>query len=277
MTEEPTLAAGATTDTLILRAWNVNGIRAARKKGLDAWIDQQKSFALGLQEVRASAEDAGADSLFSDFSKWDIRSADRKGYSGVALASRELPDEIETTLRRHEFDSEGRYQLFRFGRLSIANVYFPNGSGKHRDNSRVRYKLDFYRALESQLWQRVQAGEHVVVMGDFNTAFAPIDLARPKANERVSGFLAEERAELERWFAKGWVDTFRQHCKEAHHYTWWSQRQGARERNVGWRIDYIVCSPNAAAFLLDSGIDSTVLGSDHCPIWAEFEPRIVNG
>ncbi len=277
MTDLPTPDAGAATDVLTLRAWNVNGIRAARKKGLDAWVAEQRTFALGLQEVRASVEDAGADTVFSDFSRWDVRAAERKGYSGVALATREVPDEIETSLGRDEFDCEGRYQLFRFGRLSIANVYFPNGNGKNRDNSRVAYKLDFYRTLESRLWQRAQAGEHVVVMGDFNTAFAPIDLARPKANERISGFLPEERAELGRWFDKGWVDTFRVRCPDPHHYTWWSQRQGARERNVGWRIDYILCSPGAHAFLQGSGIDAAVYGSDHCPIWAEFGARIVTG
>ena len=133
----------------------------------------------------------------------------------------------------------------RAGRFAVVNAYFPKGSGKDRDNSRVPYKLDFYGAVFERV-QRLRRRCPVLVIGDFNTAHREIDLARPRDNVRNSGFLPEERAELDRWLAAGWVDSFRAlHADEAGHYTWWSQRGGARQRNVGWRIDYVLASPAA--------------------------------
>lgn len=256
-------------------SWNVNGIRAARRKGAEAWLKQQQANLLGLQEVRASVADAelGILAEVCGYAWHDIRCAARKGYSGVGLLTREPPEETQTTLHP-DFDAEGRFHLVRFGQLALANIYFPNGNGKDRDNSRVPYKLAFYAEVERQLWARSQAGQRVVVMGDFNTAHTPIDLARPKANEKTSGFLPEERAELSRWIDKGWCDTFRVYEAEGGHYSWWSQRAGARQRNVGWRIDYVLCCPNARPFLKAAGISAEILGSDHCPIWADFDTEI---
>jgi exodeoxyribonuclease III len=169
---------------------------------------------------------------------------------------------------------EGRLQLARFGRLLVANAYFPNGSGLNRDNGRVPFKLAFSRALFARLERLRRAGLRVLVLGDLNTAHREIDLARPRENTRTSGFLPEERAELDRWLAAGWVDTFRHFEPGAGHYSWWSQRRGVRARNVGWRIDYVLASPAAMRFVRGAFLEPGVPGSDHCPVGVEVDPAI---
>ena len=166
--------------------------------------------------------------------------AERRGYSGVGIYSKFRPVLVETSLGEPQFDIEGRFIAAHFrtdrGRFAVVNGYFPKGSGKDRDNSRVGYKLDFYRAVFDRA-QQLRRRCPVLVIGDFNTAHREIDLARPKSNVKNSGFLLEERVELDRWLEAGWVDTFRAlHPDQPDHYTWWRQWGGARERNVGWRI-----------------------------------------
>ena len=198
----------------------------------------------------------------------------RKGYSGVGLFSRRKPDAVETSLGEDRFDDEGRVQIARFGKLVVANGYFPNGNGKNRDNSRIPYKLDWYAALFDRLQKLRKSGKRVIVMGDFNTAHNAIDLARPKDNQKTSGFRPEERAELDRWVEAGWVDTFRAFEPGPDHYSWWSQRFGVRARNVGWRIDYVFASPAAMKFVRGAFIEPDVMGSDHCPIGVDVDPAI---
>jgi exodeoxyribonuclease-3 len=156
----------------------------------------------------------------------------------------------------------------------IANVYFPNGNGKDRDNSRVPYKLDFYQAVFDRVQELRRSGRRVLVLGDFNTAHKEIDLARPRANRETSGFLPEECAELDRWVDAGWIDTFRAFEPGPDRYTWWSQRLGARARNVGWRIDYVLASPAAMKFVCNAFIQPEVMGSDHCPLGVDVDPGI---
>src|SRR5262249_41595620 len=158
---------------------------------------------------------------------------------------RREPDQLDTSLGRADFDVEGRLQIARFGQLTLVNCYFPNGSGKERDNSRVPYKLEFYRALFERLQPLQRAKQPALVVGDFNIAHQEIDLARPKQNQKTSGFLPEERAEFSRWLNQGYVDTFRHFSKQPEHYTWWSRRAGSRQRNVGWRIDYVLANEHA--------------------------------
>jgi exodeoxyribonuclease-3 len=255
-------------------SWNVNGIRAATKNGFGDWLQGSKAEIVGIQEVRAQPEDIPEQ--IRSLSHWDQHYTQpiRKGYSGVGLFSRRKPDALETSLAEERFDSEGRLQIARFGRLVIANGYFPNGSGKDRDNSRIPYKLDWYRALFDKLQRLRRGGYRVLVMGDFNTAHKEIDLARPKANGKTSGFCPEEREELDRWVAAGWVDTFRAFNDEPGQYTWWSQRFGVRARNVGWRIDYVMASPAAMKFVRDAFIHPDVMGSDHCPLGVDLDPAI---
>jgi exodeoxyribonuclease-3 len=156
----------------------------------------------------------------------------------------------------------------------VANVYFPKGSGTLRDNSRVPYKLEFYAALFEQLQRLRRGGFRLLVMGDFNTAHCEIDLARPRQNRDTSGFLAEERAELDRWLDAGWVDTFRRFESGGGHYTWWSQRFGVRAKNIGWRIDCVFASPAAMRYVRGAFIQPRVRGSDHCPLGVDVDPAI---
>jgi exodeoxyribonuclease-3 len=255
-------------------SWNVNGLRACAKKGFGRWLARSGAEIVGIQEVRALEEQL-PDAVRAPRG-WHVHfcPAERPGYSGVGLYSRCKPDAVDTSLGARRFDVEGRLQLARFGRLVVANAYFPKGSGSQRDNSRVPYKLDFYRALFDRVQRLRRGGYRVLVMGDFNTAHRPIDLARPRENEGTSGFLPEERAEIDRWLEAGWVDSFRRFESGAGHYTWWSQRSGARQRNIGWRIDYVLASPAAARHLRGAFIQPKVRGSDHCPVGVDVAGAI---
>lgn len=256
-------------------SWNVNGLRACDQKGFRRWLDRSGAFVAGIQEVRAHPEQLPR--RLRSPRNWHsfISAAERKGYSGVAAYCRQEPDEIVTSLGNEAFDREGRLQLLRYGKLAIANVYFPNGNGVERDNSRVPFKLEFYRALFHALRERSAAGQRVVVMGDFNTAHSELDLARPKQNLRTSGFLPEERAELDRWLCSGFTDTFRMFQSDGGHYSWWSQRMGVREKNIGWRIDYVLACANAVPFVRAGFISPEVRGSDHCPVGVELDPSVL--
>lgn len=255
-------------------SWNVNGIRAATKKGLDRWVEQSNAEIIGLQEVRADLASIPEEILaLKDYQQHYV-AAEKKGYSGVGMLSRRKPDRLDTSLGEERFDSEGRLQVARFGRLVVANGYFPNGSGKNRSNDRVPYKLDWYRALFERVEKWRRGGYRVLVMGDYNTAHKDIDLARPKDNRKTSGFLAEEREELDCWIEAGWIDTFRAFEPGPDHYSWWSQRFGVRAKNIGWRIDYILASPSAMPFVRNAFIEPDTLGSDHCPIGVDVDPAI---
>jgi exodeoxyribonuclease-3 len=253
-----------------LVSWNVNGLRACAGKGFLSFLTKSKADVVGLQEVRAF--ESQLDEKLRQPHGWftEFSAAERPGYSGVAIYSRQAPDRVERTLGESRFDAEGRYICAHFGRVAVASVYFPKGSGNERDNSRVPYKLEFYRAVFDRLETMRKRGP-VFVMGDYNTAHTEIDLARPDTNKKTSGFLPEERAELDRWIEAGWVDVFRRrHRGEPGHYTWWRQWGGAREKNVGWRIDYVLASPSAAKRVTDAFIWPEVKGSDHCPVGCDF-------
>jgi len=261
---------------ITIYSWNVNGIRAAARKGFFDWLKSSRAQIVGLQEVRASEEQVK--SVLPARFRWHHHtvSAEKKGYSGVAMFSRLQADHISTTLDKPHLDNEGRVQIHQFGNLTVCNAYFPNGSGRERDNSRVPYKLDFYQTLFNRLQPLFDQGKPVVVMGDFNTAHREIDLARPRQNRTTSGFLQEECAELDRWIAAGWTDSFRHFTSDPEHYTWWSQQAGVRERNVGWRIDYILVSPGALPYLEKARIHPNVRGSDHCPVSISLDRDVIS-
>ena len=256
-------------------SWNVNGLRSCARKGFLDWLPQSRAQIVGLQEVRAHPADL--ETGLRRPKRWhtSFAHAEKKGYSGVGMYSRRKPAWVRFSLGEERFDREGRLQIALFGRLVVVNSYFPKGSGPKRDNSRVPYKLDYYRALFGQIDEMRQAGYRVVVIGDFNTAHDPIDLANPKTNRKNSGFLDEEREELDRWIRAGWVDTFRHLEPEGGHYSWWATRFNARERNVGWRIDYVLASAAAVRYLRKAFIWPHVLGSDHCPIGVDLDPAIM--
>jgi exodeoxyribonuclease-3 len=257
-----------------LYSWNVNGIRAVTKKGLIKWLDAANAEIVGLQEVRAWPEDIPKEVSALEGFHQHYSHPERKGYSGVGMFSKRKPDSVETSLGEERFDVEGRLQIVRFGRLIVANGYFPNGNGKNRDNSRIPYKLDWYRALFDKVQRLRKAGYRVLVIGDLNTAHKEIDIARPKANQKTSGFCPEERAEIDRWIKAGWIDTFRAFEEGPDHYSWWSQRFGVREKNIGWRLDYVLASPAAMKFVRGAFIHPDTKGSDHCPVGVDLDPAI---
>ena len=281
----PTLVEAApvstSSDTVRFYSWNVNGIRAAARKGLGSWLNDSKAAVVGFQETRALPEQFPAE--LQEPSGWHIHrvSAERKGYSGVALYSRYPYQRIEEGLNDESFDCEGRVQTVSIGRLTVVNAYFPNGNGSvlangKRSNDRVPYKLAFYRSLWERLEEAKASGEPMLVMGDFNTAHEALDLARPASNKKTSGFLPEEREEMGRWLGSGWVDTFRHyHPGEGEHYSWWSQRARCRERNVGWRIDYVLASPGLMPYLRGAFIEASTLGSDHCPVGVDLDAAVL--
>ncbi|MDP2339749.1 MAG: exodeoxyribonuclease III [Deltaproteobacteria bacterium] len=254
-------------------SWNVNGLRAVMGKGFVEWLDASGADVVGLQEVRASAEQLEKERALLSERGWHLHvsGAQKKGYSGVGLLSRNKPDAIETTVGVDEFDVEGRVQRARFGSLVVVNGYFPNGNGKERDNSRIPYKLAFYQRVFELLESERRRGGKLLVMGDFNTAHKEIDLARPKTNQKTSGFTPPERAELDRWFQAGWIDTFREFEPGEGHYSWWSSRGDVRARDIGWRIDLVLASHGVRPHLKRAFIEKHVMGSDHCPIGVDLD------
>ncbi len=261
--------------SLRIVSWNVNGLRACAGRGFAEWLAGSRAEIVGVQEVRALPDQLPEDVRAPRCWHTHFSAAQRLGYSGVGLFSRRAPDAVETSLGEARFDVEGRLQIARFGRLVVVNGYFPKGSGNERDNSRVPFKLAFYRKLFARVERLRRGGRRVLVMGDLNTAHREIDLARPKQNTKNSGFLPEERAELDRWLEAGWTDTFRAFEPGAGHYTWWSQRFGMRAKNVGWRIDYVLASPAAMKFVRGAFIWPQVQGSDHVPVGVEVDPAIL--
>ncbi|MEC9072520.1 MAG: exodeoxyribonuclease III [Myxococcota bacterium] len=256
-------------------SWNVNGLRACARKGFVSWLQNCKADIVALQETRARPDQLTPEVLEPPGWNSEISPAERPGYSGVGIYSRSPWDSVETSLNEERFDVEGRIQKVRFGELLIVNGYFPNGSGPNRDLSRIPYKLDFYRHLYDHLEEARAGGARILVLGDFNTAHRPIDLARPKGNQKTSGFRPEERDELDRWLVNGWTDTFRSFHDEGENYSWWSNRPGVRERNVGWRIDYVLASPGAMPFVDQAFILPEVMGSDHCPVGVDVKAEIL--
>ena len=255
-------------------SWNVNGLRACVKKGFLDFLENSNADVVCVQETRVVEEQIPKEIRELDSWHFELFAAEptfKKGYSGVGVFSKERPTEVLTDVLGEEFDQEGRFLVVRFGTTSIASIYFPNGSGPNRSNSRVDYKLRFYRAAELKLLEWAKEGP-VLVTGDFNTAHRSIDLARPKTNENTSGFLPIERQEIDQWMEHGWTDSFREiHPNEPGQYTWWRQWGGARENNVGWRIDYIFVSQSARRRIKDAYILPDILGSDHCPVGVDLD------
>ncbi len=254
-----------------LYSWNVNGIRAGyRKKTLQDFIEKYDPDVLALQETKAQD-----DQIPSKIIKWDgynvyHRAAVRKGYSGVLTMLKNEPISTEVGLGVAEFDTEGRTLRHEYGDFFLVNIYYPNGG---RGPERVDFKLRFYDAfLDLADRLRKQTGKGIIATGDFNTAHREIDLARPKENEDNTGFLPEERAWLDKLVDSGYIDTFRLVKGDVNdRYSWWDYKTRARERNVGWRIDYFFVSEDLKDRVKDADILDDVLGSDHCPIYLEIE------
>jgi|TARA_B110000008_G_scaffold265701_1_gene291132 exodeoxyribonuclease-3 len=244
-------------------SWNVNGVRAIEKKGFLEWIENEDPDIICIQETKAKVEQLGS-SLIKDHgyhTYW--HSAEKPGYSGVATFSKVEPYYVQKGLGIDRFDSEGRVLVTEHENFLLYNIYFPNGQ---KDEIRLNYKLDFYDELLPIINEQVESGSNVVVTGDWNTAHYPIDLARPKDNIKTSGFMPIEREKMDQYIKSGWIDTFRHFHSEPERYTWWTYRFGARQRNVGWRIDYFFVNESFISNIEDADIHDDVIGSDHCPV-----------
>lgn len=244
-------------------SWNVNGIRAAEKKGFLQWLDGSGADIVAVQETKAHPDQLSAALREPPGYHVDWCAAQTKGYSGVATFSRARPGAVAYGLGEPQFDRDGRVLISDFDDLTLFNIYFPNGG---RGPEWVAHKLAFYARFVALVQATIQRGRRVVVVGDVNTAYAEIDLARPRENRGTSGFLPEERAGMAAFFEAGLIDTFRHLHPTAAKYTWWSPWAGARERNIGWRLDYIFVSPDLRDRIVAAEVHADVLGSDHCPV-----------
>ena len=252
-------------------SWNVNGIRAVEKRGFTDWLAKANPDILCLNETKAEPGQLSAALItpagYSSF--W--ASAKKRGYSGVAIYTKEQPQNVRF-LGKEEFDNEGRVLIadycFKDFSLSLIAAYFPNSQDGGR---RLEYKLAFCDEILKLCNGLVKKGQHFLLSGDYNIAHTPIDLARPKANEKSAGYLPEERAWMDKFTKAGHIDTFRHfHPGETDHYTWWSYMGGARERNIGWRIDYHCVDKGLLPRVKSSIIKPDVTGSDHCPVELEL-------
>jgi len=251
-----------------LVCWNVNGIRAAVNKGFLEWLAKESPDILCLQETKAHPDQLGFElthpaGYHANFSSSQVK----KGYSGVVTYSKEEPIKVEEGIGIEEFDVEGRVVMTEFKDFVLFNVYFPNGKAS---SERLQYKLEFYEAFLKHIEVLRKKGKKIVFCGDVNTAHTEIDLARPKENEDISGFLPIERKWIDRVVEKGYIDSLREYHSEPDLYTWWSMRSGARERNVGWRIDYVFLQKELKKHLKKAYIMPDVMGSDHCPTATEW-------
>ncbi|MFO8009480.1 MAG: exodeoxyribonuclease III [Dehalococcoidia bacterium] len=244
-------------------SWNVNGIRAAKEKGFLELLKQRSPDILCPQETKAHLDQLKPDLLQPEgyITYWNY--PERKGYSGVALFTREEPLRVQYDITEMEMDLEGRVIVADYVDFLLFNIYFPNGK---KDSFRLQYKMAFYEAFLQYADSLKNQGRKLVICGDVNTAHKEIDLARPKENEMISGFLPLEREWIDKLVSHGYVDTFRYFNTEPGQYTWWDYKSKARERNVGWRIDYFFISENLLPALKDAFIMPEVIGSDHCPI-----------
>jgi exodeoxyribonuclease-3 len=246
-----------------LISWNINGIRAAYKKGLYEWLIKEKPDILCVQEIKALPDQIPTILKNNPEYFVYINSANRKGYSGVATFTKQKPKNVITNFGIDKFDIEGRIMITEVPNFVLLNIYFPNGK---KNQERLNYKLDFYNAFLSYTDNIKIKGKNIIVCGDFNTAHKEIDLSRPKQNEKNSGFLPIERLWIDTFIEHGNVDTFRYFNKEPNQYTWWDQKTRSRERNIGWRIDYFFINNGLIPNLSKSFILPEIMGSDHCPI-----------
>jgi len=244
--------------------WNVNGLRAILRKGALQWVIEQEPDFFCLQEIKARPDQIEEDvhRLFDGYLSF-YNPAERPGYSGVVTFSREEPEEVQLGFDQPQFDREGRLIRSKSNGINLFNIYFPNGQ---RDHERLQFKLDFYSELLDYCNQLHAAGEKLILCGDFNTAHQEIDLRNPKQNQNTSGFMPVEREWVSRYLDHGFVDIYRYRYPERVEYTWWTYRMNARQRDIGWRLDYFLVSERLVEQVQDVVINGEVPGSDHCPV-----------
>lgn len=250
-------------------SWNINGFRASWKKGLSDFLASGQADVINLQEIKARPEQLDADQLAAHGYHVVWHPAQKPGYSGTATLSKVAPDEVVLGLGDERFDSEGRVITTRHGDLTVVGAYFPHGQ---RDFARMPYKVDFFHAMLAYGSRLRAEGRHVVICGDWNVAHTEQDIKNAKSNRTTSGFTPEDCALLDEFVAAGWIDTFRRRYPDVRDvYSWWSNRPGVRDRNIGWRIDYHFVNPEAWPRVKEARIHMDVKGADHCPVEVEIE------
>jgi len=251
-----------------ITTWNVNGIRAALQKGILNWVKSHNADILCLQEIKANVDQFDSTGLNEMGYECVWNSALQLGYSGVGVAYHLAPLEIKLGLGKEEFDQEGRVIQLSYPEFELFNVYFPNGG---RGTERVQFKLEFYAYLLKICDQLHNDKKNIIITGDFNTAHREIDLKNPKENSKISGFLPEERVWIDYYLQHGFVDIFRHLYPDKVQYSWWTYRFKAREKGIGWRLDYFLVSEMLVSSIKDVTIHDDVYGSDHCPVSLEMK------
>lgn len=247
-------------------SWNVNGLRSVYRNGFLSWLKESNADVVCLQEIKLQ-EDQLPEELLNPVGYHSyFNSADKKGYSGVAIYTRKRPFQIEKILGMTRFDQEGRILKADYSDFSLLNVYLPHG-GRQKEN--LKYKLQAYSMLFKCL--NSMQNKKVILLGDFNIAHKEIDLAKPKQNKNNVMFTTEEREQLDKLIELGFVDTFRLFCQESGYYSWFPYGFDAKKRNLGWRIDYAFVSKDLKPRIKNSSILREITGSDHCPILVEIE------
>ena len=244
-------------------SYNVNGLRSAMNKGFDGWLKEAQPDVLCLQEIKAKEEqiDTAAFDRIGYRQYW--YPAQKAGYSGVAILCKDKPDKVVYGMGIEKYDAEGRMIRADFGDLSVLSVYFPSGtSGEQRQAFKMEFLDDFLQWAQALRKER----PNLLFSGDYNIAHSDIDINFPRKHDKMSGFLPDERAWVDQYLAHGYVDTFRMFHDEPEKYSWWSYRQQARSKNLGWRIDYHTATDVLAHRIKDASILHTVVHSDHCPI-----------
>jgi exodeoxyribonuclease-3 len=245
-------------------SYNVNGIRSAISKNWLGWLVQQHADVVCLQEIKANVDQLDISLIeAAGFPYHSFHSAEKKGYSGVAIFSRTKPDHVEVGCGISHYDVEGRVLRADFGELSVMSVYHPSGSsGEQRQGFKMKWLGDFQDYINNLKKVRPK----LIICGDYNICHQPIDIHDPKGNAQSSGFLPEEREWIGNFMQSGFIDSFRHLHKEPHNYTWWTFRAGARGKNKGWRIDYCMISENLKEQLQEAEIYPDAVHSDHCGI-----------
>lgn len=250
-----------------LVSWNVNGIRAAVRKGAVDSLRALNADLICLQETRATPDQIPDELAALEGYTWTWNPAVKKGYSGTAIGTR-VDATTTPGLGWQRYEDEGRTTVTRHPAFTLVNGYFPNGG---KGPERLAFKLDYYADLLAWICRERANGRPVIVTGDLNTSHTELDLARPAPNRKKSGFMDIERVWLDRYLSAGFVDAFRLFESEGGHYTWWSNRGGARERNVGWRLDYFLVTQDLSERVRACTHHIDVTGSDHCPVSLDLE------
>jgi len=248
--------------------YNVNGIRAAMKKGFIDWLKNENPDIVCIQETKAQVDQIPIfDFTEAGYYTYSF-SAQKKGYSGVAILCKQEPDHVEYGMGIEKYDSEGRFIRADFGNISVISVYHPSGSS---GDLRQAFKMQWLDDFANYIQELRKSRPKLVVAGDYNICHEAIDIHDPIRNKNSSGFLPEEREWMTNFLNLGFIDSFRRLNKEPHNYTWWSYRANARNNNKGWRIDYNMLTENLSENLKDSGILPEAKQSDHCPTWVEID------